>query len=369
MKKVCHLSSVHHRADTRIFYKECTTLVDAGYDVTLVVQNDKDEVVDRIKIIGIDKPKNRRERLTRTTHQVYRRALECDADIYQFHDSELIPVGLRLKKMGKKVIYDVHEDLPRDIYYKPWIPKCFKLLLSKIAERVEAFAAKRFDAVITSTPYIAQRFKKYSNLVVDVKNYPLIMDDINPVSWTVKERNVCFVSSNFIVVRAIREVVKAMQMVNGNLTLAGNLTDEVLKEELSTEPGWKQADLLGWVGRRQVVETMKKSVAGLSLYYPTATNYYAIPTKMFEYMMAGIPVIASNLPYETEIINKHHCGICVDPFSPEQIAEAMNWILENPKEAERMGLNGRHAVETEYNWKTEELKLLSLYRDLLNSAK
>ena len=357
-KKVCHLTSVHYKTDTRIFYKECKTLVDAGYDVTLVVQNDKDEVIDGVKIIGIDKPKNRIERMIRITRQVYQRALECNADIYHFHDPELMLIGIRLKHKGKKVAYDIHEDVPRDIYYKPYIPKCIKPVVSKIAEKTEAFAAKRFDAVITFTLYIDQSFKKHSNLDMDIKNYPLITDDINPVSWTEKERNVCFVSSHFVIVRAIREVVKAMQMVNASLTLAGHLTDEVLKTELISEPGWKQVDLLGWVGRQKVIDTMAKSVAGLSLYYPTKTNYYAIPTKMFEYMMAGIPVIASNLPYETEIINKHHCGICVDPFSPKQIADAMNWILDNPKEAEQMGLNGRRAVETEYNWKTEELKLL-----------
>jgi glycosyltransferase involved in cell wall biosynthesis len=363
--KVCMITSVHKLYDTRIFYKECKSLLSIADEVNIIVQHEKDEKIEGINICAIDVPKNRRERIKIGMIQLYRKALQCNADIYHFHDPELIPVGLRLKKNGKKVIYDVHEDLPRDIYYKPWIPKCFKPLLSRIAEKIEAFAAKRFDAVITSTPYIAQRFNKYTDLVVDVKNYPLITEDINPVSWTEKDRKVCFISSNFVIVRAIREVIKAMQMVNGNLTLAGNLTDEALKRELSAEPGWKQVNLLGWVNRQQVVETMKKSVAGLSLYYPTATNSYAIPTKMFEYMMAGIPVIASNLPYESEIINKHHCGICVDPFSPEQIAEAMNWILDNPKEAEQMGLNGRRAVETEYNWKTEELKLLSLYRDLV----
>ncbi|NLV16848.1 MAG: glycosyltransferase family 4 protein [Syntrophomonadaceae bacterium] len=365
MIKVCHMTSVHSRQDTRIFVRQCRSLHKAGYDVTLIAENDRDEVIEGIKICGVDKEKKRLARMAGTTRQIYKRAVECDADIYHFHDPELIPLGMYLKQKGKKVVYDVHEDLPRDIYYKPWIPRHFRGPISRLAETIEAWAAKRLDAVITSTPYIAERFRGLTDLAVDIKNYPLLQEDIAPVEWNAKEENISYISSIFIIERAVREVIKAMESVEAGLTLAGRLEESLRDKQLSELPGWEKVSYLGWVDRGQVVEIMKKSRAGLSLYYPTATYLYAIPTKMFEYMMAGIPVIASNLPYETEIINKYRCGICVDPYHPEQIAEAMNWVLNNPEQAEEMGRNGRYAIENEFNWATEEKKLLALYNELL----
>ena len=174
MKKVCHMTTVHTQQDTRIFIKECTTLFQAGYDLSLIVQHKQDEVLNGIKVLAVDNPNGHWKRMTKTVRQVYKQALECNADIYHFHDPELILIGLLLKRQGKKVIYDVHEDLPKDIYYKPWIPKYFKLIISKIAEKIERYASKKFDAVVTSTPFIAQRFNDYSTKkVVDIKNYPL----------------------------------------------------------------------------------------------------------------------------------------------------------------------------------------------------
>ena len=176
-KKVCHLTSVHPKIDTRIFYKECKTLVDAGYDVTLVVQNDKDEVIDGVKILCIDTPKNRKERMLHTTRHVYKRALECNADIYHFHDPELMPIGLKLKRKGKKVIYDVHEDVPRQILSKQWIPAPLRKIISWVIERIEIYAAKRFDCIVTATDYIAGHFVKLNNNVIAVKNYPIKIEE------------------------------------------------------------------------------------------------------------------------------------------------------------------------------------------------
>lgn len=364
-KKVCHLTSVHPKTDTRIFYKECKTLVNAGYDVSLIVQNDKDEVIDGVKIIGIDAPKNRKERMSRTTQQVYQRALECDADIYHFHDPELIPIGLRLKRKGKKVIYDVHEDVPRQILSKQWIPALLRKTISWTVERIENYAAKRFDYIVTATPYIRDRFLKINRKSIDINNFPLLSElHIPNNDWSSKEKLVCYIGG-IGKARGIQEMVTAIGLTPYSMLLAGNFESSAEREIAVRKDGWHQVMELGHINRTEVKEVLARSMAGLVVLHPIINYIDALPVKMFEYMSAGILVIASNFPLWKEIIEDNNCGICVDPLNVNEIANAINWIIDNPEQAKQMGENGRKAVEEKYNWEHEEIKLLRIYEELL----
>jgi glycosyltransferase involved in cell wall biosynthesis len=102
------------------------------------------------------------------------------------------------------------------------------------------------------------------------------------------------------------------------------------------------------------------------VFKPAANHVRAQPTKLFEYMSAGLPVIASNFPLWREIVERNNCGICVDPLSPAALAEAIRWLIQHPDAAREMGANGRRAVRTTYNWEPEGRKLTTLYRSLLD---
>lgn len=173
--KVCHLTSVHDYRDTRILLKECVSLKDAGYDVHLIAPNTENLKYKEVQIIGVQRKKqNRIQRIFNSTSEFYQTAIRIDADIYHFHDPELIPLGKKLSKAGKKVIYDVHEDVPRQIMTKHWIPELLKKPISWIFEKYENNATNKFSAVVTSTPFIKERFEKFHSRVVDIKNYPLL---------------------------------------------------------------------------------------------------------------------------------------------------------------------------------------------------
>jgi len=106
-------------------------------------------------------------------------------------------------------------------------------------------------------------------------------------------------------------------------------------------------------------------MAGLVTLHPIVNYIDALPVKMFEYMVAGIPVIASNFSLWREIIEGNKCGLCVDPLNPSEIAKAIDYIMTHPAEAQQMGKNGLRAVQEQYNWDIEEKKLLALYEQLL----
>lgn len=360
MIKVCILTSVHPPFDTRIFHKEAKSLAKAGYDVSLIAQHDKDEIVDVIRIVPVPKPKNRLERMTKTVWTVYRKALKINADIYHFHDPELMPIGLLLKRHGKRVIYDVHEDAPRQNLSKSYIPAAFRKPISLMIEALEAFSSRRFDGVVTATPFINRRFLELGANAVNVNNYPLASELYNAEDhWKNKEKAVCYVGG-IVRIRGAFEMVEAIGRTKYRLLLAGNIELDIEKG-LKQMSGWHQIEALGFVDRDGVRATIGRSMAGLVVLHPTINYIDALPVKMFEYMSAGIPVVASNFPLWKEIIEGAECGICVDPLNSEEIAKAIQFIVEHPVEAEQMGKNGRMAVEERYNWGIEEKKLLGFY--------
>jgi hypothetical protein len=360
--KVCHLTSVHPYNDTRIFIKECCTLAATGYDTDLVAPNAPDEVRNTVHLHGVPKVNGSRLlRMTKTVWAVYQKARPLKADIYHFHDPELIPIGLLLKLEGKKVIYDVHEDVPKDILGKTWIPPVLRKPVAWLIRNLENFAAKRFDAVVAATPYICDRFLKLGCHAVNINNYPILTELYLPdVDWSKKECAVCYVGGIFYI-RGIFEIVEALGQTDTKLLLAGQFWPSALRERVVTMPGWNNVEELGQLNRNEVAKTLARAMAGLVLFHPEPYHLDAQPNKMFEYMSAGLPVIASNFPLWKKIIEGNECGICVDPMNPEAIREAIQWLIEHPDEAKRMGENGRRAVEEKYNWESQVLSLTKLY--------
>jgi len=192
MKHICHLTSVHPRYDTRIFFKECLSLQKAGFDVSFIVADGLgSEKKHNVNIYDVGKPASRIKRIFLTTIKIYKKSLKLNADIYHFHDPELIPVAIRLKKKQQVVFYDVHEDVPRQTKSKPYLQKNIASGISFIIERYENYAAGKFDAVVAATPFIKNRFQKINTNTANINNYPIIDELNSKAEWgNKKNRNI-----------------------------------------------------------------------------------------------------------------------------------------------------------------------------------
>jgi glycosyltransferase involved in cell wall biosynthesis len=372
--KICHLTTVHPPFDTRIFHKEAKSLAKAGYSVTLIARHDKEEIIDGVKIIPLKAPRNRIVRMTKTLLECYHKAVKVDADLYHFHDPELIFVGWLLKKKGKKVIYDVHEDVSKDIINKYWIWKPVRILVAKITGYIEKSISLKLDGIITATSSISQNFKYVSEKLIVINNYALINElyqenKIKP-EGRFSGHFVVYVGS-ITVERGAKEMLEAMDLLPQDcqvkLLLGGNFVPPLLKETLERMQGWRRVDYMGWLDRNQIASVFRKTQVGLVLFHPEPNHIEAQPNKLFEYMSAGLPVIASHFPLWKEIVEGNRCGLTINPLNPQEIADAIRYIFENPNEAEEMGQRGREAVETKYNWLKEEKKLLAFYELILNT--
>jgi glycosyltransferase involved in cell wall biosynthesis len=364
---VVHLTSVHPRLDSRILFKECRSLSAAGFLVSLIVADGKgDTEIDGVKIYDVGYVSGRVRRMLITSRRVLKRALALDAQVYHLHDPELLLIAGSLVRAGKTVIFDAHEDVPVQIRGKPHIHRWLRPLLSRLYGAFESSVARRLDAVVTATPFIRDKFLKVNPDSVDINNFPIPDELASQRDGRDRSRHrVCYIGS-ISVSRGIREIVRAINIVDSNaeLVLCGKFEDEQVRKEVETFEGWRRVDAVGWLGRNEIRDVLSRCVAGLVTLHPKENYVDALPVKMFEYMSAGLPVICSNFPLWKNIVKESDCGVCVDPEKPEEIAAAIDFLVRNPTRATEMGENGREAIERRYNWPAEEKKLIELYEQL-----
>jgi len=365
---ICHLTTVHQRHDVRIFEKECVSLATAGYDVTLVVADGRGDEVRRgvrIRDAGL-RPAGRLMRFIFSRFEIRRAAFSVDADLYHFHDPELIPVGLWLRRRGKLVVYDSHEDLPRQLLQKTYGSRPLKRALSVCMEWYERRSAARLDAIVVPTDGLAARFRRFNGRVTVVRNYPLLEEFARPTEDSVlARRGACYVGGIFRN-RGAFEIAEAAKIAGTVVTMAGPFQPSSLGNELR-EAFPESFVYAGTLDRTGVARLLSESAVGLVVLHDIPSYRESLPVKLFEYMAAGLPVIASNFPLWRGIVEGGECGRCVDPSDPRAIASAIDEIVGNPELARRMGANGRRLVEERYNWAVEERALLDLYRELETS--
>ena len=367
--RICLLTTAHSPFDVRVFYKQARTLAQAGYDVVLFApHSSRTERVDGVCVRSIGLRKGRLYRMTVLLWRVVWLALTQKYYVYHFHDPELIPVGLAFKLLtSARVIYDIHEDYPRQILSKAWIPPVFRKPIAWGMELIERLAARFFDGLVAATPGIARRFPSSKTIVVN--NFPrveeLTINQEETIPYPERPNWVVYVGG-ITTIRAAREMVKAVDFMQmpAELILAGSFESEALQNALSSLPGWSNVRLLGWLSRPEVAATLAKAKVGLVLYHPLPNHIEAQPNKIFEYMAAGIPFVASDFPHWREL--GEGAGLFVNPLDPQAIAQAIDWLLMHPEEAEAMGRRGRELVLKKYNWEAEAQKLLMLYERLLS---
>ena len=368
--RVCHISSAHARYDTRIFRKECTSLAKAGYDVTfLVADNKQTEIKNDVKIVSVSNIfASRLKRILTSQKIMFKKAIEIDADIYHLHDPELLLLALKLKKKGKKVIFDSHEDYISTIKEKEYIPRILRGIISYFYKTYEVYVCKNIDFVICCYHWTKERLEKHNVKTDLIFNFPIIKNNIsnlfekNDIKYVVYAGNISSQWNHETVIAAINK------SINIRYLLAGRCDDQYL-EKLMAIDGWDNIDFYGQLPYETIIDELyPKSFCGVALLgYITQTKGRIgnlSNTKLFEYMMMGVPVICTDFELWKEIIDKWNCGICVNPYDIFSVSDAIKYLAENPDKTKEMGENGRRAVLEEFNWGIEEKKLINLYISL-----
>ncbi len=313
--KVCHMTSIHPAMDTRIFYKECRSLAEAGYDITLIAHhNKKEEEIDGVKIVSFPSFKNRFFRMLLSPLRMFFLARKQKAVIYHFHDPELIITGLLLKCTGAKIIFDVHENIYKQIKNKDFL--LFSSLLSKLFIPLNYLSAKCFYLILAENSY-ENIYKKYTNRYITVLNMPSIKF-FTP--FCIKDRNSyrdVFYIGRVTKLRGIDVALNALHILNKReIDLKMHFVGYIkptLKEELENLEYFNEIkENVIFYGERKLeegYEISKKCLMGISILKPVENYLYSYSTKVFEYMAVSMPVITSNFELYKRVVEDHECGI------------------------------------------------------------
>ncbi len=367
-RRLCHITT-GHPIEARIFFKECKTLVQAGYEVYLVISHNKDEQLDGVLIRALPKPSGRFERMTTNVIRAYRRALETGSETFHFHDPELVIAGILLKLRGFKVIYDVHENFSSQSLYKEWLgPPIVRRFVSLLVKLIENVACIFFDRIVAATPDIVANFPKHKTFLV--RNMPILgmIGDI-PKSQIQKSVPVLIYSGGLSRARGIKEMVQALPFLENQaeLWLMGSWENNKLLDECKRELGWKNVRYFGQIPLVEVYGLTKAADIGLVTYLPEEGHMTAIPNKPFECMACGLPLVVSEFPLWREMFSG--CALLVDPRSPKEIARAIDRLLSEAQLRADMGERSRKLVAEEYSWEAEGKVLLKCYRDLIGETR
>lgn len=365
--KIVHMTAVHPWHDTRIFTKMCATLVEAGHEVHLIAPGAGDVPPERrCGVILHEAPSfaGRTERIWRAAPAILDLAASLAADVYHFHDPEFLRVAVGFqRRIRRPVVYDVHEDYRLQILNKHWLPRWSRQLISWSFARWEDRTARQLAGIVPATPDVARHFLTHRHCAI-VRNFPII-DEFADIGHDASVREAGHVAyiGGLTGVRGVSEMVQAVAATNGSvrLSLAGRWHQDSERQQCVRLPGWSRVNELGFLDRRGVVDLLSRAQVGICALHPIPNYVTSYPVKLFEYMAAGLPVIASDFPLWREFVSGPDCGRLVDPLDPVAIGQAMEWFAENPVEAMAMGQRARATAVKDYSWHLELERLIELY--------
>jgi len=367
MPKICHLTSAHIYTDTRILYKECFSLQQQFGAVTLIAPGKKDQTFHGVKIIAVKKL-NRLKRMWHTVNEVYQKAIEVDADIYHFHDPELIRVGLKLKNKGKKVIFDIHENIALQILDKEYIPKYLRILVSKTYRAYEKYAIKKLDGVILAESSYANYYTHLNKNHAIVLNMPQI-DKIKGKAIAENKRNELFYIGGITKNRGILIILESIKILKSrNIDIFFNCVGPVPEWLLENELYQEVKDNVSLKGTRPLLDSLdlvKSAKIGISVLKPIENYKRSFSTKIFEYMAMGLPVITSNFKLYRDVVEEYQTGFCINPLDCNELADKIEILFSEDILAKEMGQNGMILTEKKFNWAIEEKKLFDFYENLI----
>jgi glycosyltransferase involved in cell wall biosynthesis len=376
--KICFLSSLHPPRDKRVFDKEAVSLAAAGFDVTHLAPGPKATIVENgVRIVTRPAFRGILGRICNGP-RLWLHAFRLRADCYHCNEVDSWIVGVLLKLvLGSRVVFDVHEAYPEE-FAESRFPKALRPLITASIRLLFRVLLRVTDRVVLAKESVARDFPDASKRVL-VRNYVSREFAARAAggrarrgqSTGIRVIHIGLISRR----RGWPQLLAAMACAEEavEMTFVGECNDwsdwefraQVrklgLEDRVVVEP---------WLPFEQAYQRVAESDVGIVAFQPGSYNHvHALPHKMFDYMVAGIPLVVPEFAVEVvRIVRDADCGLAVDTADPTSISRAFDRLARDPQERARLGENGRKAVLTRYNWQHEAAELEKMYRQLSQIA-
>lgn len=370
---ICHVTDVHPASDPRIAYKEAGSAAAAGHRVTLVAPDGPEPPPPHVEWVTVRREDRRAFRMTLSACRTMILARRQQADIYHLHDPELLLWAPILMGNGRHVLFDMHEDVGAQVATKHWIPVMLRRPVAALSQRVVAALAARLDGTVHAHPYTPERYPSPHHVVV--QNFPPRPSDMTERS-TARPGSTGFTLvyiGSITPIRGLDAIMQALPLVPSTidvrLILVGSISPDDYLHVLRGLPGWSRVDYSGAVPWDEARSILQTADAGIVMFQPAPNHVRSYPTKLYEYMSAALPVIASDFPAWRQLIEKESCGIVCDPVDPRAIADAITSVATSEDRGRTMGRAGLSAVKARYSWESQYAQLESFYKTIRQNHK
>jgi glycosyltransferase involved in cell wall biosynthesis len=367
--KVVHVTCVHPLRDPRIFEKECRSLAEDGHEVVLVAPHTRDEVLAGIRVRAIPPASSRKLRLVTSGWRAMAVALSERADLYHLHDPELLLPFQFARLFGKKLLFDMHENLPKAVLAKEWISPSMRRLVAAIIRPLERLMLTGVPIVFAENSYAADY--PWARRTSTILNYPT-PEVLDAVRCARRPGSVGYIGAVrperglTVTLQALRELKRAGRPLTFDLIGAIDPRNMAIITEYLSRDGL-DVQLHGYLPLAKAWPLISGCQIGLALLQPMPNYVDSYPTKIFDYMGLGVPVLCSDFPLYRHLVEEVGCGRCVDPTRPDLIAEAIASMLDNPEELESMGQRGIEAVRRRFNWTSQARHLKRFYEQIVST--
>lgn len=370
MTTICVASTVHICSDTRIYFKQVLTL-SLRYKVDYYAKKSK-RFMPRPsgKFIPLVEGNSLLIRII-NNFLLFKYLIKSNYAVYHFHDPELVVLSILLRLRQKKVIFDMHEDLSKQILNKEYMPFVVRHILSLIMRCFQKFYTFIFYYLVLAEDSYGRQYNNKINIEI-IHNYPLLQKKYK-IQYDFCDFNMVYVGD----LRKVRGVFECLNLLiyakkrikKINLSLIGSFADKDEEDKFMKKASEAEVTnsiiYYGRMPNEDIYDILIRSDLGLALLHPIKNYINSYPTKLFEYMSVGLPVLCSNFDLWKSIVENVNCGHTVDPFDTVTAFRIIDEYLLNQKSLKMYGINGRNAVNQNYNWEKESQYLIEIYENIL----
>jgi len=373
MARICVVTSIHADFDSRI-YKHCLSVRRLGHEVALISpwppRHD-----DGICYLSFPRRRGLGGR-ARQAADIARLALRAGADLFHFHDVDILPLFVLLRLVTRRpVVYDIHENYSEEMLVRYWVPSYLRIPLYHAVRLAQAFGCSVFRNLVVVVNSIEREYGRPWLRCVQVRNYASVaLADQAADDYERRENAVLFTGSQYVENGALlfldiaqRVLARRRDIRFYSINRFGMRKDshEKAMRLMASERLRGKVQVLPRIHGDRIMEYINRATIGISPNLNVPKQVKAIPTKLFEYMAGGLPIVASDLPYNREFVRETGAGLLADPSDPERFADHICWLADHRREAQQMGRRGRQAYLDRLNWEKQDQVLGGFYEAIL----